>query len=134
MAPVGSPFLAFASDAFPIEPDEDGSTNPGIFGRALAAFIADALRAEGLSPDGPIAEDFGWVLVLPATSGSLLVVCAGEDDSRRLWRVFVAAEGGWLARLLGRDRRAEDVAALLARVRGILERSGRVTDLREEPR
>lgn len=134
MAPVGSPFLAFASDAFPIEPDEDASTNPGIFGRALAGFIANALRADGLSPDGPIAEDFGWVLVLPATAGSLLVVCASEDESPRVWRVFVAAEGGWLARLRGRDRRTEDVAALFARIRGILERSGRVTNLREEPR
>jgi hypothetical protein len=133
VAVVDSSFLVFASDAFPIDPDEDAATNPGIFGRALATFIAAGLRAEGLTPDGPIAEDFGWVLVLPASTGSLIVTCASEDDTARRWHVRIAAEGGVMARLLGRDRRAEDVAALFARIRGILERSDRVSNLREEP-
>ena len=132
MARVYSPVLVFESDAFPIEPDEDASTNPGIFGRALAAFVADGLRDEGLTPRGPTAEDFGWILTLPGSSGSLMFACASDPDSRRLWRAYVAAEGGFVARLLGRDQRAADVATLFARIRGILERSGRVTDLREE--
>lgn len=33
----------FESDAFPPVPGEDDETNPGIYGRALAAWLADAL-------------------------------------------------------------------------------------------
>ena len=46
-----SPLLEFESSAFTVIPGEDESTNPGIYGKALAEWLADQLRAAGLPAD-----------------------------------------------------------------------------------
>ena len=40
-----SPLLEFESSAFAVMPGEDEETNPGIYGKALAQWLADRLRA-----------------------------------------------------------------------------------------
>lgn len=42
------PLLSFESSAFPVTPGEDEETNPGIYGRELASWISEQLRAVGL--------------------------------------------------------------------------------------
>jgi hypothetical protein len=132
MAPVSSSILEFESTAFAIEPGEDERTNPGIYGKALAQWLADELQRAGRPPGRVIAEDFGWCVILPAGPFSMIVACASDLDQPNLWRVYVGGEGGLIARLLGRDRRPAEVAALYAEVKGLLERSGRAASMRED--
>ena len=47
-------------------------------------------------------------------------------------RVFAFAEGGVMARLLGKDKRAESLAALYAALRRCLESAPIILNLREE--
>ena len=45
-----SPAVSFTSSQFPVEPNEDEDTNPGIYGRALACWLAEQLAARGWLP------------------------------------------------------------------------------------
>ena len=126
-----SPLLEFESSAFPVMPGEDEATNPGIYGKALAQWLAAQLRAASVPTGNVIAEDFGWCVPVESKPHSLYVVCASGDVSDQ-WRVFVFAEGGVVARLLGKDRSAESVASLFDAVVRCLKSEPRVHGLREE--
>jgi hypothetical protein len=127
-----SPMLEFRSSAFPVTPGEDDETNPGIFGKSLATWLADRMMARGFETGEIIAEDFGWCVPVKVRSQRLYIACSSEDGDRQSWRVFVFAEGNLIARLLGRDNRAESVAALYDSVSQLLSSSSDIRDLRVE--
>ena len=128
-----SPLLEFESTAFAIAPGEDERTNPGIFGKALAEWLAVALRVQGFSSAEIIPEDFGWCVPLESKPHKLYVACASAEELPSHWRVFVFAEGALMARVLGKDKSAESVAAAFAAVKQALQSSPEVRGLREEP-
>src|SRR5262249_42283488 len=127
-----SPLLEFECSAFAIDPGEDADTNPGIYGRALARWLAEQLRAAGVPAGEVSGEDFGWCIPVASAPHSLYVACASRGEEPGHWQVFVFAEGGLMARLLGRDKSAASVASLFAAVRRCLESAPMVRDLREE--
>jgi hypothetical protein len=112
-----SPLLEFESTDFAVTDGEDDETNPGIYGRALARWIAAQLK---VADDQVIPEDFGWCVPVKSSPHHLYVACSSEDDSKNKWRVFVFAEGGLMTRLLGRDCRAEEIASLFSEIKRIL--------------
>jgi hypothetical protein len=126
-----SPLLLFESSAFAVVPGEDEETNPGIYGSALAHWLADQLRASGVPAGTVFGEDFGWCIPIKSKPHALYVVCASGEGPDH-WQLFVFAEGGLLARLIGKDRRAEMVSSLFTAVRRCLESSRAVRELREE--
>ena len=129
-----SALLLFESNAFPIAPGEDEQTNPGIFGRALAEWVGDRLREQGLPAEAVIAEDFGWCVPVRLAPHAVYVACAsGEEstDSGR-WQLFVFAEGGLLQRLFGTDTRGEAIQSVFTAVRQALESSSGIRNLTEE--
>jgi hypothetical protein len=46
-----TPLLEFESSAFPVIPGEDDETNPGIYGKALAQWLAEQLRETQGTPE-----------------------------------------------------------------------------------
>ena len=54
-------YVEFRSDRFPACDGEEQQVNPGLWGRRLADFLRDSLRAEGFGTEEPFAEDWGWV-------------------------------------------------------------------------
>jgi hypothetical protein len=126
------PLLRFESSAFAVVPCEDEQTNPGIYGNALAHWLADQLRASGVPAGTVFGEDFGWCIPVESKPHVVYVACASADEGPDHWQLFVFAEGGLLARLLGPDRRAESVSSLFKGVRRCLESSPAVRELREE--
>jgi len=127
-----TPLLEFESAAFAVIPGEDEETNPGVIGKALAQWLAERLRDAGFSPGAVIAEDFGWCVPVKSEPHSLYVACASTGEKSDQWRVFAFAEGGVMARLSGKDSRAESLAALFTAVRRCLESAPIVRKLREE--
>ena len=128
-----SPLLVFESSAFKVIPGEDEETNPGIFGKSLATWLAEQLQSAGFSTGPVIAEDFGWCVPVDSGPHSLFVACASTGESSDQWCVFAFAEGGILARLRGKDRSAESVALLFAALRRCIESAPDVRGLMEEP-
>lgn len=112
-----SPLLEFESTDFAVADGEDDETNPGIYGRALAGWVAAQLK---VPEDEIIPEDFGWCVRAKSSPYRLYVACSSEDDSKTKWRVFVFAEGGLMSRLLGRDGRAEEIASLFSKLKSAL--------------
>lgn len=124
--------LEFESSAFTVAPGEDGETNPGVYGKALAQWLADQLRSTGFAVGDVIAEDFGWCLPVASRPHSLYVACASTGERPDHWRVFAFAEGGVMARLLGKDKKSESLAFLFTALRRCLESAPTVRNLREE--
>ena len=124
--------LEFESPAFAVVPGEDEETNPGIFGKALAQWMAEQLAILGFSVGEVIAEDFGWCVPVAAKSARLYVVCANAEERVNHWRVFVFAESGVLTRLFGKDTSADALASLFAAVKQTLQSAPIIQDLREE--
>ena len=89
-----SPLLEFESSAFAVIPGEDEETNPGIYGKALAHWMAEQLRAAGFPVGEVVAEDFGWCVPVSSSPHRLYVVCSSTGATPQHWRAFVFAEGG----------------------------------------
>lgn len=123
--------LEFESSAFAIMPGEDEETNPGVFGKSLAHWIAAQLAARGFSVGDLIAEDFGWCVPVETKSPRLFVACASTEEKPNQWRVFAFVEGGTLVRLLGTNKSTESLAALYAVIKQTLASSPRIQALRE---
>jgi len=124
--------LEFESSAFPVTPGEDEATNPGIYGKALAQWIAEQLRARGLPAGEVIAEDFGWCVPVETKPHSLYVACASAEGMQNQWLVFAFAEGALMARLFGKDKSAESLSLLFSSVKNILETNPAVHGLHEQ--
>ena len=120
--------VTFKSRQFPIEPGEDRDTNPGIFGRSLAGWLAAQLRQGGYTVEEPIAEDFGRLLMIHRKPFMLWVACASVDDSPDEWQVQVVAESGLLGRLKGVDARGP-WSRLCDAVEGSIRRIPDVSDI-----
>jgi len=128
-----SQHLIFKSDAFPVVRGEDEETNPGIFGKALVDWLAQALAAHGRAIDRTVPEDFGRLIQVNEPSCSLYVAVSSTDDTATEWRVFSFAEAGLLARLKGKgSERAAKVGDLFKDLEAILSADHRIQDLRRE--
>ncbi len=113
----------FRSTRFRVEADEDAETNPGIFGRQLAAWLAEELRTHGYPDTEEVPEDWGWAVVCRSKPLSLFVGCsnmleaiddngpARVPDDKIVWHAFAATDPPIFARLRGIDVDAS-VAAL----------------------
>ena len=129
-----SPLLHFESSTFAITPGEDERTNPGIFGQALANWVAGQLRTRGLQVGDVIAEDFGWCVPVRIKPYSVYVACASESEESNQWQLFAFAEGGLLNRLLGKDNRAEALNSVFGAVKQALESSSDIRNIEEQTR
>jgi hypothetical protein len=126
-----SPILEFESSAFAPVPGEDAATNPGVFGKALAQWLANQLSLAGVAVGEVVAEDFGWVISVNSQPYSLRIACS-SGETPNAWMVFAFAEGGLMSRLLGRDKSSDALESLYVSVRRSLESESNVHGLREQ--
>lgn len=128
-----SPLISFTSSSFRAVPGEDANTQPGVFGHALATWLADELEVHGVVTRGVISEDFGWCIPVVTEPHRTYVACASADDSCTTWTVFVFSEGGLLARLVGRDSRSRDIDTTFSKVSSVLAKNPSVRGLNVTP-
>lgn len=126
-----SPLLEFESSAFGVTPGEDAETNPGIYGKALAEWLAEQLQIQGQPAGEIIAEDFGWCVGLDFKPYRLYVACSSTEEGPGHWRVFAFAEGGLLHRLLGKDESAAPLDSVFSGIKDSLAANPAVHNLRE---
>ena len=102
---------------FPVEPGEDERTNPGVYGRAFANWLAERLKARGETVEQVLSEDWGWCVMLARKPFALWIGCSNRAGHVDEWGAFVAAEPGIFARLFGRA----DTKPAVDRVQKILQ-------------
>src|SRR5215831_8190559 len=74
-----SDHVTFTSSALPIEPGEDKETNPGIYGKALAIWVAQKMRDRGFTIAEVLPEDFGRIVIVRRKPFMLWIGCANID-------------------------------------------------------
>lgn len=111
-----APHIWVQTSFFQVDSGEDGLTNPGIYGRALANWLAEKLRSRQEPVQQIISEDWGWCVMLSRKPYALWVGCSNRNGRTDEWGVFVAAEPNFIQRLLGRA----DAKLAVARVYKLL--------------
>lgn len=111
--------VTFVSSHFQVEPGEDTKTNPGIYGYALARWIAARLGERGITTKAVIPEDWGWCVVVKTDPVRLNLAVANVDGSTTQWRVFAFAERGplqWLTKSGDPKKEVSDLREHLAAI------------------
>jgi hypothetical protein len=121
--------LLFECTDFALMPGEEQETNPGIFGKSLARWLAEQLHGAGFPAGAVFAEDYGWCIPIGAKPRIVYVVCHGNADQQ--WQVFAYAERRLLSRLFGQDNPAL-LGEVFTAIRQTLESAPTVHGLREE--
>ena len=93
------PQVTFTTDFFKPIAGEEEETNPGRYGKALAQWLAEQLKERGVSVEGVIPEDFGWVVMVSRKPFLLWLGCGNTDGSTTEWSVFPVAEMSALQRI-----------------------------------
>ena len=101
---MNTPEVTFRTAFFQPVPGEENETNPGIYGKALATWFAENLKARNSPFEEVIPEDWGWVVLVQRKPFMLWVGCGNTDGSRDEWRAFPIAERTLLQRMLGREK------------------------------
>ncbi|MCL2309373.1 MAG: hypothetical protein FWC42_03730 [Proteobacteria bacterium] len=107
-----SPQVTFTTSFFQPIPGEEEETNPGCYGKALAQWLAERLIERGVSIEGVIPEDFGWVVMVSREPFMLWLGCGNTDGSTTEWTVFPVAETSILQRLFKRVNPAPEIEKL----------------------
>jgi hypothetical protein len=94
---------------FSIQPREDAETNPGVFGRALADYLAAQIRSRGVDVEGVIPEDFGYCIILKRKPLRLWIACGNRAGRIDEWIAFAVAEGALRGRFVGNIHPALEV-------------------------
>ena len=115
-----SDHVTFSSSQFAVEPGEDAETNPGIYGRALAGWIAEHLNRNPATVEVVVAEDFGRCVMIRTRPFKLWVTCSSLDGSRTRWQMFIALEQSLIARVLRRVDPEPDVDRLRTHLRAVV--------------
>jgi hypothetical protein len=89
-----SPAVSFTSSQFPIEPNEDEDTHPGIYGRALARWLAEELATRGVGTKEVLAEDWGLCVVTQTRPVRVNIAVANVEGSSTRWQMFAFVERG----------------------------------------
>jgi hypothetical protein len=93
----------FETSRFEGAPSLEEEVNPGRYGKLLASWLLDTLRARGWEVQEIFPEDWGWVVSLQRDGSSLEVNCGNEDGSLTRWSVQPKVRVGFLQRLFGRS-------------------------------
>ncbi len=123
------PQVTFYSEFFKPVPGEDDQTNPGRFGKSLAEWLAERLKERGVTVEGVIPEDFGWVVIVSRKPFMLWLGCGNTDGSTAEWSVFTVAELSLMQRLFGRIDPTSEVEKLKTHLSELVPTIPRVSSI-----
>ena len=124
---TAAPTFVVETRAFAVETGEDEETNPGCFGKAFSAWIAQEFRDLGQAVEEVIPEDWGWCVILQRKPYSLWIGCGNQTGSTETWRAFVVAESGFLKRIFGTADTRPGIERVTDQLRRILEKTPGLT-------
>ena len=71
--------VQFRSSKFPPYDGEEEEINPGLWGKRLAEYLAQALSERGIETEEMVAEDWGWYVPV-VNEGFRLALCCGHQN------------------------------------------------------
>ena len=121
--------LEFQSPAFDPEPGEDEATNPGIFGKRLAEFLAVEFAALGYAKPNVFAEDHGWWVELENPDFPLALICSSYVTLQN-WVVQIEPSKPFVRKWFKRIDTTAEVAKVADQLETVLTTSGSASQLR----
>ena len=122
--------VEFRSDRFPAYDDEEEQINPGRWGKRLAEFLRDNLRAEGFEAEEPIAEDWGWMLPVANDPFSLWIGCGNYEEYPDGFLCFIEPHTPFVRKLLRKIDTQARVGSLQRAMDKILSEAAGIRDKR----
>lgn len=122
--------LEFMSDAFPPNPDEENTVNPGRFGESLARFLAAQLPLHGYQVRNVYAEDWGWCVELHHEPFALWIGCGNQEETENGFLCFVEPSRPFIRKWFRKYDTRSIVDQLRTTMERILQDSGKIRELR----
>ena len=123
--------VEFRSGAFPPYPGEEEEINPGVWGKRLAEFIHNGLKAEGFDVIEPAAEDWGWMVEIRNDAFPLWVGCGNLDGEPDGFLCFIEPSTPFVRKFLFNKVPTEtDVARVRAALEKYLSDETSIRDVR----
>ena len=124
-----SPLLEFSSDAFPVVPDEDAETNPGVYGLSLSRWLEQQLTMAGWAAGESFPEEYGWGVEVKHAGHRLYVGCFNANAAADRWQVFAFIDTGVFGAVVDDSDRQHALDTVFAGVQQILSVAQEVREL-----
>ncbi len=124
-----SPILRFASDVFPLVPEEDAETAPGVYGLSLSRWLELQLRTAGHDAEEPFPNEYGWCVPVGDGEHRLYVGCCNGDEAGMRWEVFAFVDTGVFGAVVDDTARQAALLRLFEALRAVLATAPEVRDL-----
>ncbi len=122
--------VEFRSAKFPPYEGEEKQVNPGLWGKRLAEYLSQRLRAAGV-PTGEIyAEDWGWAIPLQNDAFPMWIGCGHYQEYPDGYLVFIEPSKPVIRKLLKKIDTTADVARVADAIDKILASDPEIQGLR----
>jgi len=122
--------VEFRSEGFPPYPGEEDKINPGCWGKRLAEFIHDGLKAQGIEVIEPASEDWGWMVEIRNEAFPLWIGCANLDGEPDGFLCFIEPSTPFVRKLLFKKIPTEpDVARVQRKLDALLSSEPTIADI-----
>jgi hypothetical protein len=81
--------VEFRSESFPPYEGEEDQINPGLWGKRLAEYLQEKLRAAGIGTGEIYSEDWGWALPINNDAFPVWLGCGHQDGDPDEFLVFI---------------------------------------------
>jgi hypothetical protein len=123
-------YVEFRSDMFPAIDGEEAQVNPGLWGKRLADFLCENLRAEGFATGTPFAEDWGWVVPVVNEEFRLWIGCGHYQEYPDGFLCFIEPHKPFIRKLLKKIDTRERVSSLQRAMNKVLEENRGIRSIR----
>ena len=121
--------VTFRSDKFPPYEGEQEQINPGLWGKRLAEYFVEKLKAMGIEAEVIIPEDWGWYIPIKEEEFRLAICCGHQDGDDDEFLCFTDPATPIIKRLFKRIDATEQLGRVVAAVDEILSSDPEIRDI-----
>ena len=122
--------VEFRSAKFPAYEGEEEQINPDLWGKRLAEYLSQGLRAAGVQTGEIYAEDLGWGIPLPHDAFSMWIGCGRYQEYPDGYLVFIEPSKPAIRKFLKKIDTTADVGRVADALDKILTSDPEIRDVR----
>ena len=120
----------FRSNKFPPYDGEQEQINPGLWGKRLAEYVKEKLRAQGIETGEIVTEDWGCLLPVKNEAFALAVACGHQDGDDDEFLCFIEPSQPVVRKWFRKIDTTQDVGRLSAGLEKIFTSDPDIRELR----
>ena len=112
--------VTFRSTKFPPYEGEEEQINPGLWGKRLAEYFVEKLKAMGIETHEIIPEDWGWYIPIKNEGFRLAICCGHQNGDDDEFLCFTDPDKPVIKKLFKKIDASEQLDRLVAAMQKIL--------------